>query len=160
MLTFIKGDIFSSDCQTIVNAVNCVGVMGAGIALEYKKRFPLMFTSYKTLCDNNLLEPGKLHLHKVDDQRSPVRDQAARQRWILNFPTKLDWRNPTKMEYLELGFKKFKETYKEKGITSIAFPHLGCQNGGLDFETQVKPLMIKMLSDIDIDIKVYEYVIS
>lgn len=149
MLTFLKGDIFSSECQTIVNAVNCVGVMGAGIALEYKKRFPLMFSSYKTLCDNNLLEPGKLHLHKVNDNR-----------WILNFPTKIDWRNPTKMEYLEQGFQKFKETYKEKGITSIAFPHLGCQNGGLDFEKQLKPLMIRMLSDIDIDIKVYEYVIS
>jgi O-acetyl-ADP-ribose deacetylase (regulator of RNase III) len=145
MIKFIKGDFFSSEVQTIVNTVNCVGVMGKGIALKYKKRYPRMFSIYKKICDNKLLDIGKLFLYKSEEK------------WILNFPTKTDWRNPSEIKNIEEGLKKFVNTYKEKGITSIAFPHLGCQNGGLDFESQVKPLMIKYLEDLDLEIEIYEY---
>lgn len=155
MITFIKGDIFSSKVQTIVNTVNCVGVMGAGIALEYKKRYPRMFSVYKQICDNKLLDVGKLFLYK-----SELKDPnfGENEKWILNFPTKKDWRNPSELKYIEEGLRKFVDTYKEKGITSIAFPHLGCQNGGLDFESQVKPLMIKYLENLDLEIEIYEYI--
>jgi O-acetyl-ADP-ribose deacetylase (regulator of RNase III) len=120
-ITFIKGNIFDSKAQTIVNTVNCVGGMGKGIALEYKKKYPLMFEKYKELCSHNLFEIGKLWLYK-DEQN---------ERWILNFPTKTHWKYNSRYCYIEKGLEKFVDTYKEKGITSIAFPLLGCTNGGL-----------------------------
>lgn len=143
MLIYKKGDIFSSDCQTLVNTVNCEGFMGKGIALEFKKKFPIMFLSYKKICNAKLLRPGLLQLWKSEDK------------WILNFPTKDKWRDKSKISYIEDGLKKFVEIYKEKGITSISFPLLGCNNGGLDFETQVKPLMEKYLNLDDILIEIY-----
>ena len=119
MITLVKGDIFDSDAQTIVNTVNCVGVMGKGIALQYKNKYPDMFIKYRDICNRNLLDVGKLWLYKDMDK------------WILNFPTKKHWKDPSEIEYLELGLQKFVDTYKEKGITSIAFPLLGANNGGL-----------------------------
>lgn len=145
MLIFKKSNIFDSSCQTLVNAVNCEGFMGKGIALEFKKRYPLMFASYKAICNNKLLSPGKLHLWKSDDK------------WILNFPTKDKWRNKSEISFIEDGLIKFVSMYQEKGIVSISFPHLGCSNGGLDFEKDVKPLMIKYLDDLDILIEVIEF---
>lgn len=120
MVQIVKGDIFSSPTQTIVNTINCVGVMGKGIALEYKKRYPKMFVRYKTLCDSKLINIGTLWLYKDIDK------------WVLNFPTKDHWRNPSELEYLKLGLEKFVKTYEDKGITSISFPLLGASNGGLD----------------------------
>lgn len=144
MLIYINGDMFSSPAQVLVNTVNTVGVMGKGVALTFKKIYPDMYDQYKIFCDNRQLTIGKLQLYKTPGK------------WILNFPTKENWRNPSKLEYIEAGLKKFSNTYKEKGIKSIAFPMLGCGNGGLDFETQVKPLMDKYLSSLDdIDIFVY-----
>ena len=143
MIEYKTGDLFNSEAQTLVNTVNCVGVMGKGIALEFKKRYPDMFKSYKSICDKKLLRPGTLQLYKKSDQ------------WILNFPTKDHWRNKSKMQWLEDGLSKFRETYKEKGISSIAFPKLGCSNGGLKWE-EVKPLMEKYLTDLDIKIEIYE----
>lgn len=141
MIEYISGDIFKSETQTIVNTVNCVGAMGAGIALEFKNRYPNMFLSYKKICNLNQLKPGLLHLYKKEEK------------WILNFPTKDHYKDPSTLKYIELGLIKFKETYKEKGITSISFPKLGCGKGGLDFK-DVKPLMEKYLN-LDIDVKIY-----
>ena len=143
MIEFKKRSMFRSKVQTLVNPVNCVGVMGAGLALRMKQEFPDMFDSYKKVCTQKLLEPGKLHLYK---------DQG---RWILNFPTKKHYRDPSTMEYIELGLDKFVETYKEKGITSIAFPKIGSGLGGLDW-LKVKELMISKLSDLDILVEIYE----
>lgn len=144
MIIYKEGNLFNSDCQTLVNTVNCVGVMGKGIALEFKKRYPKMYLTYKSLCSKNLLKIGTLQLYKKEEQ------------WILNFPTKLDWRDPSKLEYIKLGLEKFVETYKEKGITSIAFPKLGCNNGGLSWEKDVKPLMEEYLGNLeDIYIEIY-----
>ena len=116
----VEGNIFTTSAQTIVNTVNCVGVMGAGIALEFRLREPEMYLKYVSLCKQGAFTPGMLWLHK-----SP-------HKWVLNFPTKIDWKHPSKPEYLESGLKKFTETYKEKGITSIAFPMLGADRGGVD----------------------------
>lgn len=145
-LKFINGNIFNSKAQTIVNTINCVGVMGKGIALVYKLRYPLMFDIYKKHCNEKHIGIGKLWLY----------NQLPNAPWVLNFPTKYHWKYPSKIEYIEKGLIKFSETYKEKRITSIAFPLLGTHNGGLDRD-EVKSLMIKYLSRCDIPIEVYDY---
>jgi O-acetyl-ADP-ribose deacetylase (regulator of RNase III) len=142
----IKGNIFNSKCQTIVNTVNCVGAMGKGIALVHKLRYPLMYLEYKIHCKNKLINPGSLWLFSKQENAP----------WILNFPTKIHWKFPSKMEWLESGLIKFVETYEEKKITSIAFPLLGTHNGGLDTKL-VKDLMNKYLNKCSIEIEIYDY---
>lgn len=129
---------------TLVNTVNCVGVMGAGIALEHRLRDPEMFARYKEMCDQSLLTPGKLWLWKKS------------QKWVLNFPTKVDWKQPSKLQYIEEGLEKFVATYKERGITSIAFPLLGAQNGGID-EDLAMGVMVSHLTKCDIPIEIYKF---
>jgi len=142
MIKYIEGDIFESPAQVIVNAVNTVGVMGKGLALSFKQRYPQMFEKYKSACEKHLLTIGKLMLFYETDH------------WLLLFPTKEDWRNPSKLEYIEKGLIKFVQTYAEKGITSIAFPRLGCGNGELDW-ADVKPLMERYLKELPIDVYIY-----
>lgn len=147
MITSIKKDnIFNAKTQTVVNTINCVGVMGKGIALVFKLRYPKMFDLYKEYCKSKLIGIGKLWLYKGE----------VNEPWVLNFPTKFHWKYPSKMEYLEKGLQKFVDTYKDKGITSIAFPLLGTHNGGLDKE-EVLALMKRYLNQCDIPIEVYEY---
>jgi O-acetyl-ADP-ribose deacetylase (regulator of RNase III) len=141
-----KGNLFNSKAQTIVNTVNCVGVMGKGIALVFKLRYPNMFDLYKDHCKNKLINPGTLWLYKG----------ATNSPFVLNFPTKRHWKYPSKIKYLEDGLKKFVDTYQDKGITSIAFPLLGTHNGGLDKEMVLK-LMVSYLSQCKIPIEIYEY---
>ena len=142
MLKYVRGDIFNSPAQVLVNTVNTVGVMGKGIALSFKKKYPEMFTIYRKACDKHQWVIGKLMLWYGPDH------------WILNFPTKEHWRNPSKMEYIEKGLMAFQRKYADYNITSIAFPKLGCGNGELDWE-QVKPLMEKYLKELPIDIYIY-----
>ena len=137
--------IFDSSAQTLVNTINCVGVMGKGLALEFKNRYPAMFDKYKSFCDKGVFKPGVLWIYKAEDGV-----------WVLNFPTKIDWRNPSEMSYIEEGLKKFVEIWKEKGITSIAFPLLGCTNGGLNAD-EVIPLMEKYLNQCEgLDVTIYD----
>lgn len=142
----IKGNIFNTKMQTIVNTINCVGVMGKGIALVFKLRYPKMFDIYKDYCHRHLINIGKLWLYKGEENEP----------WVLNFPTKFHWKYPSKMEYISMGLQKFVDTYKEKGIQSIAFPLLGTNNGGLDKE-DVLALMKSYLGKCDIPIEIYEY---
>ena len=142
MIEYIEGDIFDSPAQVIVNTVNTVGVMGKGLALSFKRRYPDMFESYKKVCEKHQLTIGKLMLHQEADH------------WILLFPTKENWRNPSKLEYIEKGLMKFVSTYAEKHITSIAFPKLGCGNGELDWNL-VRPLMERYLKPLPIDVYIY-----
>ena len=143
MITYVKIDLFESPAQVLVNTVNTVGVMGKGIAKRFKQTYPKMFEQYQKFCENKMLEVGKLWLYKSEHK------------WILNFPTKQHWRSPSKLEYIEKGLKKFVETYEEKGITSISFPLLGCGNGGLDWENQVKPLMEQYLRPLPIEVFIH-----
>lgn len=141
----MAGNIFESSCQTIVNNVNCVGVMGKGIALEYKIRFPEMFKEYSRFCFDNKIKPGTLHLWK---KSTP---------WILNFPTKNHWKYPSKIEYVISGLIKFSECYKDHNITSIAFPELGTGAGGLEWD-DVKSFMYKILGPLkNLEIEIYHY---
>ena len=145
MIVYIKDDLFESPAKVLVNTVNIVGVMGKGIALTFKKIYPAMFKQYQKFCENRKFQIGSLWLYKTPHK------------WILNFPTKKHWQQPSKPEYIEAGLRKFISTYSSMGITSIAFPQLGCGNGELDWETIVQPLMNKYLSQLPIDIFVYAY---
>mgnify|MGYP006362722897 FL=1 len=142
MIRYIKGDIFKSPAQVLVNTVNTVGVMGKGIALEFKKRYPDMFDAYRDVCDKRQLKVGSLMLYYEPDH------------WVLLFPTKEHWRRPSQIDYIEKGLQKFRDTYAEKEIASIAFPRLGCGNGELSW-SDVRPLMEKYLSDLPIDVYIY-----
>jgi O-acetyl-ADP-ribose deacetylase (regulator of RNase III) len=143
-LKIITGNIFTTNCQTIVNTVNCVGVMGAGLALEFRLRYPEMHDKYVDLCKQNMIKIGTLWIYKAPD------------RIILNFPTKTDWKYPSKLAYLEAGLSKFVQTYADKGITSIAFPMLGADKGGLSQELSLNTIT-QYLSKIPIDVEVYRY---
>lgn len=143
MLHYLNSSIFSSPARVLVNTVNTVGVMGKGIALEYKTRYPEMYERYRDLCLNDEFSVGQLWLWKT------------RARWILNFPTKVHWRNPSRPEYIEAGLAKFAATYRSQGIESISFPLLGCGNGGLDFRSQVQPLMERYLRSLTIPVYIH-----
>jgi len=145
LLIYLKTSLFESPAQVLVNTVNTVGVMGKGIALEFKKMYPQMFTEYRRLCETKKLTVGKLWLYKTDNK------------WVLNFPTKESWRNKSKLTYIEAGLKKFVATYEEKKNKSIAFPQLGVGNGGLDWEREVRPLMEKYLQDLPINVYIHLY---
>lgn len=145
-IVIINGNLFNSKAQTIVNTVNCVGVMGKGIALVFKLRYPKLFDIYRQYCNDHLIDIGKLWLYKGEPDAP----------WVLNFPTKTHWKLPSEYTYIEKGLQKFVDSYKEKGITSIAFPLLGANNGGLD-KDRVISIMTKYLSQCDIPIEIYIY---
>lgn len=139
---YLKGNIFLSPAEVIVNPVNTFGVMGKGLAAEFKRRYPDMFRKYKAFCEQKKFSVGQLWLSHETDYA------------VLLFPTKKHWRGRSKLEYVEAGLKKFVDTYEEKDIKSIAFPKLGCGYGGLDWEN-VRPLMEKYLRDLPIEIYIY-----
>lgn len=143
MLRWTGESLFVSPAQTLVNTVNTVGVMGKGIALEFKTRYPEMFERYKNFCKTGALKTGQLYLYK-----SPSK-------WVLNFPTKQDWRRGSKLEWIEQGLKNFVETYQQRGITSISFPQLGTGNGGLTWDPDVKSLMEEHLSGLPIPVFIH-----
>lgn len=140
----IEGNIFTSKCQTLVNTINCVGVMGAGIALECRLRYPEMYSKYIDLCNNHQISIGLLWIYK------------SKERWILNFPTKNDWKHPSKEKYLNAGLEKFISTYESRKIKSIAFPLLGADKGGIDQERSLE-IMLSHLEKVPIDIEIYRY---
>jgi len=143
MLKYVTTNLFDSPAQTLVNTVNVVGVMGKGIAAEFKQRYPDMFEKYRQFCQRGSLTVGKLFLYKSPNK------------WVLNFPTKKHWRSPSKVEYIEEGLRKFAETYTEHGITSISFPQLGTGNGGLAWEGVVRPLMEHYLKALAIPVYIH-----
>ena len=143
MLTYVDFSLFESPAKVLVNTVNTVGVMGKGIAKEFKRIYPEMFREYQDLCDRNMLSIGELLLHKTDHK------------WILNFPTKTTWRRPSKQEYIDEGLRKFVQIYQDAKITSVSFPMLGCGNGELDWEEEVKPLMENHLRRLPIRVFIH-----
>lgn len=140
MIHYIEGTVFNTPAKTIVNTVNCKGVMGAGLALEFKLRYPLMYEDYVTKCNENKLRIGRPSLFQINDNL-----------WVLNFPTKNHWKDPSKLQYIEEGLAYFRENYNRVDMKAAAFPKLGTSNGGLDWK-DVQILMEKYLGDIDIDI--------
>jgi O-acetyl-ADP-ribose deacetylase (regulator of RNase III) len=144
MLIYHRTNLLESNAQTLVNTVNCVGVMGKGIALEFKQRYPAMFRAYKRICDLHQLEIGTLWLWQGADH------------WVLNFPTKKHWRYPSKIEWVEAGLDKFVAEYSRRGITEVSFPRLGCGNGGLRWG-DVRPVMERYLGNLPITVFVHDF---
>jgi len=145
MITYVYDDLFQSPAKVLVNTVNTVGVMGKGIALDFKKIYPDMFKRYQEICEQGLLDVGKLWIYKTGNK------------WILNFPTKKHWRQKSKVEYIAAGLQKFVATYDAKGISSISFPMLGCGNGELDWESEVRPIMKHYLHPLPIKVYIHIY---
>jgi O-acetyl-ADP-ribose deacetylase (regulator of RNase III)/uncharacterized protein YwgA len=143
MVKVLRGDILDSKAQTLVNTVNCVGVMGKGIALKFKERFADMFNDYVERCNRNELRLGKPYLYK---NLTPP--------WILNFPTKGHWRSVSRIEDIVKGIKYLLQHYKEWGITSLAVPPLGCGQGQLEWGI-VGPTLYRYLNQLDIPVELY-----
>ncbi|AMO70065.1 appr-1-p processing domain-containing protein [gamma proteobacterium BDW918] len=148
MIKFTSGDILRADAEAIVNTVNCVGVMGRGIALQFKKAWPDNFKDYAAACKQNEVKPGSMFIVETG--------QLANPKYIINFPTKRHWRGASKIEDVELGLNALSRDIKELGIKSIAIPPLGSGLGGLDWG-DVRQVIEATLSDLgDVEILVYE----
>lgn len=143
MVRVLIGDLFQSKAQTLVNAVNCVGVMGKGIALEFKKRFPAMYKDYKARCAAGQVRLGEPYLYTEMIGTS-----------IVNFPTKDHWRSPSRLEDIVRGLDHFAAHFKEWGVTSVAMPPLGAGNGGLEWAL-VGPVIYQKLSTLGIPAELY-----
>ncbi|WP_223592404.1 macro domain-containing protein [Neobacillus bataviensis] len=140
MIHYVESNVFNTPAKTIVNTVNCKGVMGAGLALEFKLRYPKMFKAYEMQCKEKKVRVGRPTLYECDEKR-----------WILNFPTKHHWKNPSKLEYIKEGLQYFRQNYTKRDFQSIAFPKLGTSHGGLEWK-EVKKVMEEYLHDLSIDV--------
>lgn len=145
MLTYLNISLFESPALALVNTVNTVGVMGKGIAAIFKRLYPDMFKEYQRLCQEQKLRTGMLHVYRTPNKI------------IINFPTKQHWRDRSQVSYLEAGLEKFVARYVDYGITSAAFPQLGCGHGELNWERQVQPVMERYLRDLPIPIYIHIY---
>jgi len=147
MLDYIKGNLLESRSDALVNTVNEVGVMGKGIALMFKERFPESSKAYSDACKDGLVKVGKVYA---------TPSQQLFPKWIIHFPTKKHWRNPSKIEWIRDGLVDLARTVSQLGIRSIAIPPLGCGNGGLDWDA-VKPLIEEAFTMLPrVDVFVYE----
>ena len=148
MINFTTGDIFKDDAQAIVNPVNCVGVMGKGLALEFKRRFPRNFQDYAAACREKQVQPGSMFISSGETREHPG--------YIINFPTKRHWRDGSRLEDIRDGLRAMADDIRELGIRSVAVPALGSGLGGLDWE-DVRDLIREELSELDdVSIRVYE----
>ena len=138
-----EGDIFKSKAQTLVNTVNCVGVMGKGIALGFRKRFPAMHDDYVLRCERGEVKLGRPYLYK----------QSAGP-WILNFPTKDHWRSVSRLADIEAGLDFLQANYRQWGVESLAVPPLGSGLGGLEWQV-VGPTLYSHLSRVDIPVELF-----
>jgi O-acetyl-ADP-ribose deacetylase (regulator of RNase III) len=144
MIHFTKGDMFDLDVDIRINTVNCMGVMGAGVALAFKNRYPDMFREYREACSAGEIRPGKLHIW-----RSPTGDL------VVNFPTKRHWREKSRYDDIQAGLNALRDYLQNyKGI-KVALPALGCGNGGLDW-ARVAPMITEQLRELDAEIFVFE----
>lgn len=148
MITYTHGDILRADAEAIVNTVNCVGVMGRGIALQFKKAWPENFKLYAAACKNEEVHPGQMFISETGQFTNP--------KYIINFPTKRHWRGASRIEDIEIGLEALVQDIKRYDIKSIAIPPLGAGLGGLDW-SQVRYLIEnKMANLVDVEILVFE----
>lgn len=132
MIELTRGDILAADVEAQVNTVNCVGVMGRGIALQMKNAFPQNFTAYAAACKRGEVEPGRMFVFDTGQFTNP--------RYVINFPTKRHWRGRSRLSDIESGLRALVEEVRRLEIRSIAIPPLGCGLGGLDW-ADVRPMI-------------------
>jgi O-acetyl-ADP-ribose deacetylase (regulator of RNase III) len=132
MITYGKGNLLVAEADALVNAVNTVGVMGKGIALQFRHSFPDNYAAYGAACAAGQVRIGTMFVHDTQ--------QPGSRRYLINFPTKRHWRSRSRLPDIEAGLRDLVRVIRERGITSIAIPALGCGNGGLDWE-EVRPLI-------------------
>ncbi len=125
MIEYKTGDLLSEEADALVNTVNCVGVMGRGIALQFKRAFPDNFKAYALRCKRHEMQPGRVFVFETGGILPP--------HYIVNFPTKRHWRNKSRMEDIESGLRSLADEIQSRGIRSIAIPALGCELGGLNW---------------------------
>ncbi|MDX9859280.1 MAG: macro domain-containing protein [Rhodospirillales bacterium] len=148
MFEYKTGDILAEDAEAIVNTVNCVGIMGRGIALQFKNAFPANFKAYAAACKREEVQPGRMFVFETGQLTHP--------RFIINFPTKRHWRGKSRMEDIESGLRALADEIRARRIRSIAIPPLGSGLGGLEW-SQVRPRIEAALRDIgDVRIIVFE----
>jgi O-acetyl-ADP-ribose deacetylase (regulator of RNase III) len=147
MIRYKKGDLLKTDAEALVNTVNTVGVMGKGIALQFKNQFPNNYKMYREACITGNFKVGQILVMKDGD--------LMREKYILNFPTKEHWKSNSQYSYIESGLNNLKQVLLENNIKSVAIPPLGCGNGGLDWE-KVKLMIEATLKDLPVEIQVYE----
>jgi O-acetyl-ADP-ribose deacetylase (regulator of RNase III) len=148
MIRLGQGNLLEAKVEAVVNTVNTVGIMGKGIALMFKERFPANFDAYVHGWKNGELEIGRMFVTRNEEFFGP--------RWIINFPTKTEWRANSRLEWIEDGLTDLVRTIEEKKIRSIAIPPLGCGNGGLDWD-DVRPLIVAAIDGIeDLEAVIYE----
>ena len=146
-ITDRTGNIFTTSCEVVTITVNCEGVMGAGIALEGRFRWPEMYRQYANLCTKGLMKPGVLDWWGPDD----------RGKRVLCLPTKAGWRQPSRIEFIRKGLRTLVDEYTDQGVASIAMPHLGCSQGGLVWD-QVRPLIMDALEPReDLTVELWEF---
>lgn len=143
MLSFVNGDMFEDVYDIRVNTVNCVGVMGAGVALAFKFRYPEMFRAYRRACEEGRIRPGEIDVWRTLTE------------WVINFPTKRHWRNKARYEDIESGLNSLHDYLKGQGSVRVALPALGCGHGGLEW-TRVAAMIDAKLRDLDADVYVFE----
>jgi O-acetyl-ADP-ribose deacetylase (regulator of RNase III) len=148
MITFKTGNIFEEDSEAIVNTVNCVGIMGRGIALQFKKKYPANFKAYAEAAKHSEIIPGKMFVFENNKNFSP--------KYIINFPTKRHWRDKSRISDIQSGLQALAETIQKEKIQSIALPPLGCGLGGLNWD-EVRQLIVNTFEKLsDINIIVFE----
>jgi O-acetyl-ADP-ribose deacetylase (regulator of RNase III) len=148
VIRYVEGDILEAQTEAIVNTVNCVGVMGRGIALQFKNAFPGNFKAYAAACKRGEVQPGRMFVYETGELTGP--------RYIINFPTKVHWRGKSRIEHIESGLEALVAEVKALDIRSIAIPPLGSGLGGLAW-TEVRPLIDRALAEVpEIDAEVYE----
>ena len=152
MIQYTRGDILADPSDALVNPVNCVGVMGAGLAKQFKRRFPSNFRAYAEICRRGKLNVGEVHVHTM--VRSPYGTGWPLPPYIINFPTKRHWRDPSRLEDIEAGLTALADAIRQHGIRSVAVPALGSGLGGLAW-TDVRPRIEAALCDTDADVTVY-----
>jgi len=147
MITILNNttNLFNTDTEAIVNTVNCVGVMGAGIALQFKNKYMDNFIAYKNACDKHLVVPGKMFIYETNYITNP--------KYIINFPTKRHWQCDSQIDDIEEGLYSLIKDIKHLDIKSITIPPLGCGLGGLNWDI-VKPLIISILNPISNNVNV------
>jgi O-acetyl-ADP-ribose deacetylase (regulator of RNase III) len=139
MIELTQGDILKADAEALVNTVNCVGVMGRGLALQFRKAFPENFKAYEAACKVHQVQPGKVFIYNLNRLYNP--------RFIINFPTKRHWKDKSRIEDIRLGLTDPTSVIQQQQIRSVAIPPLGCGLGGLNWE-EVRPLIIEAFQSV------------